>query len=108
MAGTATGNLTGVPIGIKDLTPTAGIRTTWGSTLFADHVPTKTPRSSSGSRRRAPSILGKTNTPEYGTGGNTVQRRLRRNPQPLERCTICERLDRRRRFRPRFADGTSG
>ena len=30
--GTASGQLTGVPIGIKDLTPTAGIRTTWGST----------------------------------------------------------------------------
>src|SRR6476660_3656163 len=33
------GKLAGVPVGIKDLTPTAGVRTTWGSTLFADFVP---------------------------------------------------------------------
>ena len=39
MSGDEVGLLHGVPIGIKDLTPTAGIRTTFGSTLFADHVP---------------------------------------------------------------------
>jgi Asp-tRNA(Asn)/Glu-tRNA(Gln) amidotransferase A subunit family amidase len=31
--------LFGVPVGIKDVTPTKGIRTTYGSKLFADHVP---------------------------------------------------------------------
>src|SRR3977135_308910 len=31
--------LHGVPVGIKDLTPTADIRTTFGSTLYRDHVP---------------------------------------------------------------------
>ena len=39
MAGDDLGLLHGVPIGIKDLTPTAGIRTTFGSPLYADHVP---------------------------------------------------------------------
>src|SRR5271157_310774 len=41
MAGNAIGLLHGVPIGIKDLTPTAGIRTTFGSPLYADHVPSE-------------------------------------------------------------------
>src|SRR5262245_61738162 len=31
--------LFGVPVGIKDVTPTRGIRTTYGSKLFEDHVP---------------------------------------------------------------------
>ena len=39
MRGDALPALAGVPVGIKDITPTAGIRTTWGSTLYADHVP---------------------------------------------------------------------
>src|SRR5262245_61790169 len=33
------GLLHGVPVSIKDLTPTKGIRTTWGSKIFEDHVP---------------------------------------------------------------------
>ena len=37
--GHAIGPLHGVPIGIKDITPTAGIRTTYGSPLYAEHVP---------------------------------------------------------------------
>ena len=39
MRGRALGPLHGVPIGIKDVTPTAGIRTTYGSPLYAEHVP---------------------------------------------------------------------
>ena len=38
--GAKLGPLHGVPVSIKDLTPTAGIRTTYGSRLFAEHVPT--------------------------------------------------------------------
>jgi amidase len=71
MAGSATGCLTGVPIGIKDLTPTEGIRTTWGTTLFADHIPTEDAEVVKRIKAAGAVILGKTNTPEYGTGGNT-------------------------------------
>src|SRR5688572_22969227 len=35
------GPLHGVPVAIKDVTPTRGLRTTYGSTLFADHVPSE-------------------------------------------------------------------
>ena len=41
MAGNEIGLLHGVPIGIKDLTPTAGIRTTFGSPLYANNVPSE-------------------------------------------------------------------
>src|SRR5690606_11077755 len=37
---TGTGPLAGVPTAIKDLNATAGVRTTFGSPVFADHVPT--------------------------------------------------------------------
>src|SRR5882672_3638630 len=41
MRGDALGALHGLPVGIKDITYTAGIRTTFGSPLFADFVPTE-------------------------------------------------------------------
>ena len=37
--GATLGPLHGIPVSIKDLTPTRGIRTTWGSKIFKDHVP---------------------------------------------------------------------
>ena len=54
-AGRAVGALAGVPVGIKDVIPTAGIRTTFGSTLYADHIPARTRSSSRVSRPPAPS-----------------------------------------------------
>jgi amidase len=68
--GTA-GPLAGLPVGIKDLTPTAGIRTTWGSTLFADHLPAEDAEVVKRLKTAGAVIVGKTNTPEFGTGGNT-------------------------------------
>src|SRR5882724_6141401 len=41
MRGDAVGPLHGVPISFKDLTATAGIRTTFGSKIFEHHVPTE-------------------------------------------------------------------
>jgi len=68
------GPLHGVPIGIKDLTPTAGIRTTWGSTLFAEHVPTADAEVVIRLKAAGAIVLGKTNTPEFGAGANTVNK----------------------------------
>jgi len=66
--------LHGVPVGIKDLTPTAGIRTTWGSTLFKDHVPTEDAEVVVRLKAAGAIVLGKTNTPEFGAGANTVNK----------------------------------
>jgi amidase len=74
MAGDEIGLLHGVPIGIKDLTPTADIRTTFGSPLYADHVPGEDAAVVKRIKQAGAIVLGKTNTPEFGAGANTVNR----------------------------------
>ncbi len=85
MRGEALAPLHGVPVGIKDITPTAGIRTTWGSTLYADHVPSEDAEVVARLKRAGCIVIGKTNTPEFAAGGNTVNRVFgaSRNPWDL-------------------------
>jgi Asp-tRNA(Asn)/Glu-tRNA(Gln) amidotransferase A subunit family amidase len=71
MAGTPLGPLHGLPVGIKDLEETKGLRTTWGSPLFADHVPVRDEAMVANLRAAGAIVLGKTNTPEFGAGANT-------------------------------------
>jgi len=71
MRGDPLGPLHGLPVGIKDLTPTKGLRTTWGSPLFRDHVPTDDHSLVTNIRAAGGIIAGKTNTPEFGAGANT-------------------------------------
>jgi amidase len=70
--GEVLGPLHGLPIVIKDVTLTAGIRTTYGSPLYKDFVPTEDAAVVARLRRAGAIILGKTNTPEFATGANTV------------------------------------
>jgi amidase len=63
----ADGPFHGVPIPIKDLTETAGIRTTYSCKAFADHVPTFDTSVVRKIRAAGFTIVGKTNTPEFGT-----------------------------------------
>ena len=65
------GPLHGLPIAIKDLEDTAGMRTTYGSPLFADHVPDADTLMVSRLRGAGAVIVGKTNTPEFGAGSQT-------------------------------------
>ena len=65
------GILAGVPVGIKDVTPVKGLRTTYGSPLFADHVPAEDALIVQRLRTAGAIIIGKTNTPEFAAGGNT-------------------------------------
>ena len=71
MQGRPLGPLHGVPVSIKDLTPTRGIRTTFGSLAFADHVPSEDALIVERLRSAGSIVLGKTNTPELGAGANT-------------------------------------
>jgi amidase len=66
------GSLEGLPFGVKDVTETAGIRTTYGSPLFADFVPTEDAEVVRRLKAAGAILLGKTNTPEFATGANTV------------------------------------
>jgi Asp-tRNA(Asn)/Glu-tRNA(Gln) amidotransferase A subunit family amidase len=63
--------LFGLPIGIKDLEPTEGLRTTFGSPLFRDNVPANDGRLVAAIRTAGANVIGKTNTPEFGAGANT-------------------------------------
>ncbi|MGI9381165.1 MAG: amidase [Methyloligellaceae bacterium] len=65
------GSLAGLPVGIKDTTDTAGLRTTYGSPLYRDHVPVKDAEVVSRVRKADGIVIGKTNTPEFATGGVT-------------------------------------
>ncbi len=74
MAGKPLGALAGLPIGVKDLDNTAGLRTTQGSLLFRDFVPLTDDPMVANIRRAGGIVLCKTNTPEFGAGANTVNR----------------------------------
>jgi Asp-tRNA(Asn)/Glu-tRNA(Gln) amidotransferase A subunit family amidase len=63
--------LHGLPIGIKDLEDTGGLRTTHGSPIFRNHVPAEDERIVAAVRAAGAIVLGKTNVPEFGAGANT-------------------------------------
>jgi aspartyl-tRNA(Asn)/glutamyl-tRNA(Gln) amidotransferase subunit A len=60
------GPLHGVPIAVKDLVPTQGIRTTWGSLIFKDHVPDTDAVAVARLKQAGAIVVGKTTTPEFG------------------------------------------
>ncbi len=74
MRGDVLGSLHGLPVGVKDLENTAGLRTTYGSELFRDHVPDADDDIVARIRMSGGIVLGKTNTPEWGAGANTRNR----------------------------------
>ncbi len=70
-SGEEAGPLCGLPVGIKDVTPVRGLRHTYGSPLYADNVADVDAVVVQRLRDAGAIILGKTNTPEFATGGNT-------------------------------------
>ena len=66
--------LLGIPVSIKDLEVTKGIRSTMGSLAYRDYVPEIDSITSERVRRSGAVILGKTNTPEFGLLGTTENR----------------------------------
>jgi amidase len=64
--------LGGVPYALKDLTETAGVRTTFGSRLRAQNVPTEDAAVERRLREAGGVLLGKTNTPEFGNRATTA------------------------------------
>lgn len=71
MAGEPLGLLHGLPLGVKDLEPTEGLLTTWGSPIYLDHVPAQDIELVARLRRAGAIVAGKTNVPEMGAGANS-------------------------------------
>lgn len=65
------GPLHGLPVAHKDLVQTAGIRTTFGSAVYKDNVPTTDALIVARIRAAGAITVGKTNTPEFGAGSHT-------------------------------------
>ncbi|MGE4482567.1 amidase [Acidocella sp.] len=70
-AGQPCGPLHGLPFAVKDLEETAGLRTTYGSLLYKDHIPESDSLMVARLRAAGALIIGKTNVPEFGFGSQT-------------------------------------
>jgi amidase len=79
------GPLHGLPIAHKDLVPTKGIRTTFGSPIYADFVPEEDALIVERLKAAGVLTIGKTNTPEFGAGSQTFNEvfGVTRNPYNL-------------------------
>jgi len=87
--GRSTGALHGLPIAIKDLQATKGIRTTRGSAEYADHVPEADAAIVSKIRTAGGIVIGKTNIPERSIGANTVNRLFGATGNPFDPTRTC-------------------
>ena len=83
-AGEISGALCGLTVGIKDVTPVAGLRTTFGSPIYADHVPREDALVVQRLRSAGAVILGKTNCPEFAAGANTFNDVFGRTRNPWD------------------------
>jgi amidase len=83
------GPLHGLPVAYKDLLDTRGIRTTYGSSIFKNHVPTEDNLLVERMRRAGAITLGKTNTPEFGAGSQTFNSVFGATRNPYDLTKTC-------------------
>ena len=76
------GWLAGLPVAIKDLADVAGVRTTYGSPIFRDHVPDRSHPVVERIERKGGIVIAKSNTPEFGAGGSTFNEVFGRTRNP--------------------------
>jgi amidase len=88
-AGETVGPLHALPIAIKDLSLTRGLRTTFGSTLYRNFVPTSDDLYVERVRRAGAIIVGKTNTPEFGAGSQTFNALFGATRNPYDLTKTC-------------------
>ncbi len=87
--GDTLGALHGLPIAIKDIQDTAGIRTTYGSQSLEHHVPKVDAGIVARIRRAGGIVIGKTNVPEFSIGANTVNRLFGATGNPFDVTRTC-------------------
>ncbi|TWT01246.1 amidase [Reyranella sp. CPCC 100927] len=83
------GWLAGLPVAIKDLADVAGVRTTYGSPIFKDHVPATSHPLVERIERKGGIVIAKSNTPEFGAGGNTFNEVFGRTLNPWNTSLTC-------------------
>ena len=85
--GEAHGPLAGLSLGVKDLFDSEGVRTTYGSPMFADHVPAADAEALRRARAAGAILVGKTQTHEFAWGISSVNERMgtSHNPWALDR-----------------------
>ena len=83
------GWLGGLPVAIKDLMDVAGVRTTYGSPIYRDHVPQRSHPLVERIERKGGIVIGKSNTPEFGAGGNTFNEVFGRTLNPWNTALTC-------------------
>jgi amidase len=87
--GDAAGPLFGLPVAHKDLVPTRGIRTTYGSPIYRDHVPQQDALIVERMRAAGAITIGKSNTPEFGAGSQTFNEVFGRTLNPYDPTKTC-------------------
>lgn len=87
--GRESGPLHGLPVAHKDLVPTRGIRTTYGSPIYADHVPEEDGLIVERLREAGAITLGKTNVPEFGAGSQTYNEVFGATLNPFDVSKTC-------------------
>jgi amidase len=89
MAGEEMGPLHGLPIAIKDLQDTKGIRTTQGSLIYENHVPTSDALIVQRVQKAGAIVIGKSNTPEFGAGSQTFNAVFGSTKNPYDVSKTC-------------------
>ena len=87
--GEAVTALHGLPIAHKDLFPTRGIRTTFGSPIFKDFVPAEDALIVERLKKAGAITIGKTNTPEFGAGAQTYNEVFGETLNPYDTSMTC-------------------
>jgi amidase len=85
----ALGPLHGLPVAHKDLLETRGIRTTFGSPLYKDYIPTEDDIVVERMARAGAITIGKTNTPEFGAGSQTFNKVFGATHNPYDSTKTC-------------------
>jgi amidase len=87
--GGAIGPLHGFPHAVKDLVPTAGIRTTYGSPIYKANIPAEDALLVERLKAAGAIIIGKTNTPEFGAGSQTFNPLFGPTRNPYDPARTC-------------------
>jgi amidase len=87
--GAALGPLHGLPVVHKDLVDTAGVRTTYGSRIFKDHVPQSDAIIVERIAKAGAISVGKSNTPEFGAGSQTFNEVFGATRNPYDLTKTC-------------------